>query len=347
MARIAVDQASKFHGPSRVLADIDLEIADHETCELVGPSGCGRSTVLRMVAGLERVTSGAFNIAGKGSGERDLAMSFQGCAPCPTGTVREIPGISPRMHGYAKDESRGRIDKVARTLGLDMLPDRVPARFSGGRRQRVAMMRDLATFLFDAPPSNLDAKLRLQMRAEIRVLHRRIEATTICGTHDQIEAMTMADRIIVMDGTRIEQAGPPPELLVDPVHLFVAGFLGSPAVKLMDARCRRTVDGRVAELTDGTALAVYSLAGDQEDRAVALRIRPHRLRLVQDGPISGVAKAVEPTGLETLIVARHGEQDIVAQFPGRTFPNPKRRIQLDADPAAILGLGKSAGARLT
>ncbi len=251
------------------------------------------------------------------------------------------------MHGYAKDESRGRIDKVAQALGLDMLPDRVPARFSGGRRQRVAMGRDPATFLFDAPPSNLDAKLRLQTRAGIRVLHQRIDATTICGTHDQIEAMTMADRIIVMDGSRIEQAEPPPELLADPAHLFVAGFLGSSANNLMDARFRRTVDGPVAELTDGTALAVYSLAGDQEDRAVVLHIRPHRLRLVQDGPISGVVKAVGPTGLETLIVARHGEQAIAARLPGRTLPNPKRQIQLDADPAEILGLGKSAGARLT
>ena len=245
MAAITLTNVSKSFGSVEVLKDINLTIADREFCVLVGPSGCGKSTLLRLIAGLEEVQDGTIEIGGDVVNElrprdRNLAMVFQSYALYPHKTVRENLSFSLKMHRYKRDQIDRRVGSVAETLGLDTLMDRHPEQLSGGQRQRVAMgramVRDPGVFLFDEPLSNLDAKLRVQMRTEIRDLHQRIDATSVYVTHDQIEAMTMADRIVVMNNGVIEQSGTPLDLFDDPANVFVATFLGAPSINLLDGR---------------------------------------------------------------------------------------------------------------
>ena len=237
MAQVSIRDVTKNYGTTKVMHGISFDVADGEFVALVGPSGCGKSTLLRMIAGLEDITSGSVSIAGRVVNavepkERDIAMVFQNYALYPHMTVRENMGFSLRLRGGSRAEIDRAVTEAAAVLGLTDYLDRAPKQLSGGQRQRVAMgraiVRNPAVFLFDEPLSNLDAALRVQMRAEIRGLHERLGSTSIFVTHDQVEAMTMADRIVVMRAGRLEQAGPPLELYDQPVNVFVAGFIGSP-----------------------------------------------------------------------------------------------------------------------
>lgn len=245
MASIDIANIKKSYGTHPVLHDVDLKISDGEFVVLVGPSGCGKSTLLRMIAGLESVTGGEIRIAGRRVNElapkdRDIAMVFQNYALYPHMTVADNMAFSLMLAARPKSEIDKRVGVAAEILGLSKLLDRYPRQLSGGQRQRVAMgraiVRDPQVFLFDEPLSNLDAKLRVAMRAEIKELHQRLKTTTVYVTHDQIEAMTMADKIVVMHDGIVEQIGAPLELYDNPANLFVAGFIGSPAMNMLKGR---------------------------------------------------------------------------------------------------------------
>src|SRR5713226_5661875 len=257
MASVELKQVRKSFGSTQVVHGVDISIADGEFCVLVGPSGCGKSTLLRMLAGLEEITHGEISIGGKVVNrvppkERDIAMVFQNYALYPHMTVRDNMSFALMLAKQSKDEISARVKKAADILGLDQLLDRYPRQLSGGQRQRVAMgraiVRDPQVFLFDEPLSNLDAKLRVQMRTEIKELHQRLKTTSIYVTHDQIEAMTMADTIVVMNGGRVEQIGTPLDLYDEPANLFVAGFIGSPAMNFLPGRIVAGSSGRGVQI---------------------------------------------------------------------------------------------------
>jgi multiple sugar transport system ATP-binding protein len=276
MARVAIRDVAKFYGAVEALKGVSVDVVDGEFLVLVGPSGCGKSTLLRMIAGLEEISAGEIIIGDKvvndlSPKERDIAMVFQNYALYPHMTVAENMGFSLRLGGAPKAEIKQKVDRAAAILGLQDLLDRQPRQLSGGQRQRVAMgraiVRDPQVFLFDEPLSNLDAKLRVQMRAEIKELHQRLGTTTIYVTHDQIEAMTMADKIVVLRDGVVEQMGTPLELYDSPANMFVAGFIGSPSMNFINgtimAEGFRTEDGVVlplgGEASAGTQHGVYGV----------------------------------------------------------------------------------------
>src|SRR5690242_15723542 len=248
MAGVAIRSVHKHFGSTHVIRGVEIEIADGEFCVLVGPSGCGKSTLLRMIAGLEEISEGEIAIGGKVVNrvqpkERDIAMVFQNYALYPHMTVRDNMSFALKLARRGSADIQQRLGEAAEILGLTPYLDRYPRQLSGGQRQRVAMgraiVRDPQVFLFDEPLSNLDAKLRVQMRTEIKALHQRLTTTSIYVTHDQVEAMTMADRIVVMHDGVVEQIGTPLELYDTPANLFVAGFIGSPAMNFIGGRLRR------------------------------------------------------------------------------------------------------------
>ena len=308
MTEVRLSGIRKLYGRVEVIPGLDLEIEDGEFVVFVGPSGCGKSTLLRMIAGLESIDRGDLFIGGRRVNElppkdRNIAMVFQNYALYPHMNVRENMSFSLRLAKAEKSVVDERIGKASAILGLDALLDRLPRQLSGGQRQRVAMgraiVRDPAVFLFDEPLSNLDAKLRVQMRAEIRSLHERLKATTIYVTHDQVEAMTMADKIVVLRDGRVEQVGRPMDLYSSPANLFVATFLGSPEMNLLPAKTTASgfdlgADGRIA--APGESLH----AGASE---VTVGIRPHdiALRPVEGSDIVGQISLVERTGAETVL----------------------------------------------
>src|SRR5436190_2779901 len=264
MASVTIRSVKKSFGHVPVLHGVDIEIADGSFTVLVGPSGCGKSTLLRMIAGLEQITGGEIRIAGKVVNDmppkaRDIAMVFQNYALYPHMTVRDNMAFSLNLAKVDKATAAEKVKRAAEILALDSLLDRYPRQLSGGQRQRVAMgraiVRDPQVFLFDEPLSNLDAKLRVAMRSEIKELHQRLKTTSIYVTHDQIEAMTMGDKIVVMKDGRIEQTGSPLELYDHPANLFVAGFIGSPAMNFLPGTLRRNDGAARVELGDGTRLA--------------------------------------------------------------------------------------------
>ena len=286
MARVTVRDLRKSFGTVQILHGIDLEIEDGEFAVLVGPSGCGKSTLLRMIAGLESITGGTIRIGERvvnnlPPGDRDIAMVFQSYALYPHKTVAANMAFALKLRRTDKAEVAARVRRAAEILGLEPYLDRYPRQLSGGQRQRVAMgraiVRDPQVFLFDEPLSNLDAKLRVQMRAEIKELHQRLKTTTVFVTHDQIEAMTMADKIVVMNAGRIEQMGAPLELYDRPANLFVAAFIGSPAMNLIRGTAR---DGGVE--AQGRLLPLAG-AGAEPGVPVVYGIRPEHLELAADG----------------------------------------------------------------
>lgn len=322
--QIELQAVQKHYGRFQALADIDLTIPKGQFVALVGPSGCGKSTLLRSIAGLERISGGSMRIAGEVVNglpprKRDLAMVFQSYALYPHMTVRENLTYALRLKGVPKAERATAAATVAATIGLEALLDRKPRELSGGQRQRVAMgraiIREPKAFLFDEPLSNLDAALRVRMRKEIRDLHDRIGATSVYVTHDQIEAMTMADHVVVLQNGRIEQQGPPMALYNAPANRFVAGFIGSPAMNF--------VDGVVAE---GGAVRL-SLPGDphlpiqapaQPGRSIIVGMRPEHLTVGADagsGTIPAHIRAVEPTGAITYLFA-DGEPELLITVEG-------------------------------
>ena len=300
MADISIRNVKKDYGKNAVVHGVDLEIASGEFIVILGPSGCGKSTLLRMVAGLEAITSGEIAMDGKVVNkleprERGCAMVFQNYALYPHMTSAENIGYALKVAGVPKAERRARVEKVAATLGLGPYLDRRPAALSGGQRQRVAMgramIREPKVFLFDEPLSNLDAKLRVSMRAEIRRLHRRLGATSIFVTHDQVEAMTLADRLVVMHAGRIEQVGTPAEIYGRPASRFVANFVGAPPMNLIDGEFsggdRFVVDDRRALFLDRTFHAAAS--GEK----AAIGIRPEHARLVSRGTPGSLPATVD------------------------------------------------------
>ncbi|WEK51610.1 MAG: sn-glycerol-3-phosphate ABC transporter ATP-binding protein UgpC [Candidatus Kaistia colombiensis] len=354
MASLAIRGVGKAFGAAAVLRGIDFDIADGEFVALVGPSGCGKSTLLRMIAGLDQVTEGEVLIDGsrvneKPSKDRDVAMVFQNYALYPHMTVRENMGFALEMRGDPAAERRRRIDEAAEILRLEPLLDRLPRQMSGGQQQRVAMGRAIVrkpkVFLFDEPLSNLDAKLRVAMRAEIRELHRRLKTTTIYVTHDQIEAMTMADRLVVMRGGVVEQIGTPLEVFDRPANTFVATFIGSPEMNLIAGRLETEGGRRLFRSKSGEQLAMGDAANGIPDGPVQLGVRPDHLDIAEDG-LAATVDAVEPTGLETMIVTRFEGQPLVAQQHGRVRLVAGDTVRLQPRPSELHFFDFDSGRRI-
>ena len=352
MSGVQLSHVQKHYGALNVLHGVSLDIAEGEFVVLVGPSGCGKSTLLRMIAGLEEISAGKVSIGGRivndlAPKERDIAMVFQSYALYPHMTVGDNMSFALKLKGVPKDERERKVRLAASILGLDALLDRYPRNLSGGQRQRVAMgraiVRDPQVFLFDEPLSNLDAKLRVAMRAEIKELHQKLRVTTIYVTHDQIEAMTMADRIVVMRDGQVEQIGAPLDLYENPINLFVASFIGSPAMNILDGRVLRGREQAI-ELGNGFLLRTTHLpAGDVA--GVKVGFRPEHIRLVERG-LSAKVVIVEPTGSETHALLRVDGQDIVAVFRGKWTAKPGDMIAIDVDPADVLLFDRETGVRL-
>jgi multiple sugar transport system ATP-binding protein len=313
MAAVQLKNISKQYGDTRILHGIDLEIADGEFVVLVGPSGCGKSTLMRMVAGLESISGGDFYIDHKRANDlppqkRNISMVFQSYALYPHLTVFENIAFGPKLRKEKEASYRPRIEAVARMLNLEPYLDRLPRALSGGQRQRVAMgravVREPQVFLFDEPLSNLDAKLRVQMRAEIKALHQRLMNTILYVTHDQIEAMTMGDRIVVMNGGRIEQVGKPLDLYDRPDNLFVAGFIGSPGMNFIEGTITQSPRG--AALTTAAGAILLPLGRFAEGDKLTLGIRPEHIALNRQGTISMHVDLIEPTGAETHVHGKVG-----------------------------------------
>ena len=332
MASVTIQAVKKNFGETAVLHGVDIDIADGSFTVLVGPSGCGKSTLLRMIAGLENVSDGEISIGGKVVNQvppkqRDIAMVFQNYALYPHMTVRDNMAFSLLLAKKGKAFIDERVGKAAAILGLAPLLERFPRQLSGGQRQRVAMgrciVRDPQVFLFDEPLSNLDAMLRVQMRTEIKELHQRLATTSIYVTHDQIEAMTMADQIVVMHDGHIEQTGTPLELYDRPANRFVAGFIGSPSMNFIEATQK---DGAMVT-PSGASLPIASASAANDGRAMVYGIRPEHLDIADDGFEAEVV-VIEPTGSETQLFARLGGQEIVAIFRERHDFAPGQTIRL-------------------
>ncbi len=320
MASVKIENVVKHFGGTKVLNDISIDIRDGEFLTLVGPSGCGKSTLLRIVAGLENATAGVIAIDGRvvndvPSKQRDIAMVFQNYALYPHMTVSENMSFAMQISNVPKEEIRRRVKEVAAILGLDHLLARYPRELSGGQRQRVAMgraiVRNPLVFLFDEPLSNLDAKLRAQMRIEIKELHQRLKTTMIYVTHDQIEAMTMADRIAVMNNGVVEQIGTPLELYDRPQNRFVAEFIGSPSMNMIDGRIENGVF-----VSDGITFPLEGRGGHPDRPDVTLGIRPEHISLSDDG-VDGLIHMIEPIGAETHILFDLGQQRMLGAFRER------------------------------
>ena len=352
MAKVTIRDVRKNYGSVEVIHGVDVDIEDGEFVVLVGPSGCGKSTLLRMIAGLEDVTGGMVAIGrtivnNLPPAKRDIAMVFQSYALYPHMTVSENMAFSLKLRRMDAATISGRIKSAAEILGLSSYLDRYPRQLSGGQRQRVAMgraiVREPQVFLFDEPLSNLDAKLRVQMRTEIKQLHQRLGTTTIFVTHDQIEAMTMADKIVVMQSGIIEQVGTPLGLYDTPRNLFVAGFIGSPAMNLIEGAVHRNGALTVSAgdvrlpLPDGHALA--------EGREVVFGVRPEHLVLADEG-IPAQVVVVEPTGSETMVFMKVGSKDIVALFRERHDFSPGQTVRLKPDPKHVHLFDAETGERL-
>ncbi len=358
MAAIEIRNVRKLYGQVEVLHGVSINIEDGEFVILVGPSGCGKSTLLRMIAGLEDISSGEMSMGGRIVNdlppiERDVAMVFQSYALYPHMTVAQNMGFSLKAARRPRHEIDQKVAAAAEVLGLQPLLGRRPSQLSGGQRQRVAMgraiVRDPAVFLFDEPLSNLDAQLRVQMRAEIKALHQRLRTTTIYVTHDQVEAMTMADRIVVMNGGRVEQIGAPLELFDRPANLFVAGFIGSPAMNFIEGRLGLRDGGAVFRHED-LEVPLAAAYSDLAERDVVLGFRPEHVTLKAE-PGTGVLRAevmvVEPTGTETLLHLRAGTRLVLATFRERLDVAAGSVLTLGLDPNQIHLFEKVSGARLT
>lgn len=353
MASVQIHDVRKSFAGFEVLHGVSIPIEDGEFVVLVGPSGCGKSTLLRMLAGLENITSGTISIGDRVVNnvhpkERDIAMVFQNYALYPHMTVADNMAFSMKLRGAPKPEIETRVSKAADILGLKPLLDRYPRQLSGGQRQRVAMgraiVRDPQVFLFDEPLSNLDAKLRVAMRTEIKELHQRLKTTTVYVTHDQIEAMTMADKIVVMHDGVIEQMGAPLDLYDRPANQFVAGFIGSPAMNFIEGKIVASASPYV-ETANGTKLPVPAVPAGSDGKPVVYGVRPEHLELADDGVMAEVV-VVEPTGSETQVVARVGSQDIIAVFRERQTVRPGENIRLKPRTSAVHLFDKENGKRL-
>ena len=350
MASVHIRSVKKRFGEVEVLHGVSIDIPDGSFTVLVGPSGCGKSTLLRMVAGLENISGGEIEIGGRVVNqvppkERDIAMVFQNYALYPHMTVRDNMAFSLLLAKKDKAFIDERVNKAAGILGLAPLLDRFPRQLSGGQRQRVAMgrciVRDPQVFLFDEPLSNLDAKLRVAMRTEIKELHQRLKTTSVYVTHDQIEAMTMADQIVVMHDGHVEQTGSPLELYDRPANRFVAGFIGSPAMNVFPGTARGGAGCVEALGARWPAL----LAGVAEGQAVHYGIRPGDLALAGEG-IPAKVVVVEPTGAETELLVQVGDTRLIVVLHGRTEAQPDDTVHLAIAAAKAHVFDGQSGQRL-
>jgi multiple sugar transport system ATP-binding protein len=354
MASVGIRDIRKAYGSTEVIHGINVEILDGEFVTLVGPSGCGKSTLLRMIAGLEEISSGEIRIGERVVNdvppkERDIAMVFQNYALYPHMTVADNMAFSLKLKRAPKAEIAARVDKAAGILGLRALLGRYPRQLSGGQRQRVAMgraiVRDPQVFLFDEPLSNLDAKLRVAMRAEIKDLHQRLKTTTVYVTHDQIEAMTMADKIVVLHDGHVEQIGAPLDLYDRPANLFVAGFIGSPAMNVLRGHISGGGGRPAFKAENGVEMPLASAPGASDGKPAAYGFRPEHLRIAQDGVPAQVV-VVEPTGSETQVMLKLGGSDIVAVFRERIAARPGEIIKISPDLASVHLFDAESGQRL-
>jgi multiple sugar transport system ATP-binding protein len=356
MASVELRDVRKSYGSADIVTGVDLAIADGEFVALVGPSGCGKSTLLRMVAGLEGITSGNILIDGQIMNQvptrlRDIAMVFQSYALYPHMSVFDNMAFSLRLRKIGRQKISAGVAPAADILGIQHLMARYPRELSGGQRQRVAMgraiVRNPKVFLFDEPLSNLDAKLRVQMRMEVKALHQRLNATSIYVTHDQVEAMTMADRIVVLHGGRIAQEGAPLDLYDHPENLVVAGFIGSPSMNFMSGTYRSqgsagsvSIAGLEAPLPVDRLLVV-------EGRDVVVGIRPEHFNIVEEQEgISSDIRVVEPTGAETIVSVKAGPMDLTVLSHQRLAVMPGQRVGLRARRQHIHVFDKASGLRL-
>ena len=353
MANVKIRGITKRYGNVQVMHGVDVDIEDGEFVVLVGPSGCGKSTLLRMIAGLETISSGEIRIGDRvvndvAPKDRDIAMVFQSYALYPHKTVAENMGFPLLMAKKPKSEIAREVQKAAEILDLTKYLDRYPKQLSGGQRQRVAMgraiVRDPQVFLFDEPLSNLDAKLRVTMRVEIKELHQRLKTTIVYVTHDQIEAMTMANKIVVMRDGRVEQVGKPLDLYDHPANLFVASFIGSPSMNFMKGKVV-TRDGRqFVEMAGGTLLPLES-AKVEDGRTVTYGIRPEHIS-IGEGGIPVKVSVFEPTGSETLIFGRLDGEPIDALLRERIDGEPGQTLSFRIDPRRAHVFDNETGKRL-
>ena len=355
MASVAFNQIEKSFGKDKIIHGISFDIADGEFVVLVGPSGCGKSTLLRMLAGLEEISGGEIAVDSRvvndlDSKDRDIAMVFQSYALYPHMTVRDNMAFSLKLRRADAAITEQRVGKAAKILNLDMLLDRFPRELSGGQRQRVAMgraiVRDPKVFLFDEPLSNLDAKLRVSMRAEIKDLHQRLKTTTVYVTHDQIEAMTLADRIVVMHDGIVEQIGTPLELFDRPGNLFVAQFIGSPAMNVLRGTLRLD-PGRQWVQAQDAQWPVGAVRDARDGQSVSYGVRPTDIAISDDGPGIGATVVVtEPTGAETELLLEVGSEKIIVVIHGRTLAQPGDRVHLQIAPGKAHLFDDASGIRL-
>jgi multiple sugar transport system ATP-binding protein len=356
MATVALRGVEKFFGPVQVIHGVDIDIGDGEFVVLVGPSGCGKSTLLRMIAGLEDISAGEISIGGRVVNrvtprDRDVAMVFQNYALYPHKTVYENMGFGLKLRRADKALIAVRVKRAAEILGLSDLLDRYPRQLSGGQRQRVAMgraiVRDPQVFLFDEPLSNLDAKLRVQMRTEIRSLHQKLRTTSVYVTHDQVEAMTMADRIVVLQEGRVAQIGAPIELYDRPANLFVAGFIGSPAMNVLTGTLKRANGTAWVETDDRSRLPLPSSAGGADGQKVVYGVRPEHLSLSEAPEALAVnVEVVEQTGIDVLAFARFAGVPLCGLFRERHGFTPGQPIRLMPQLDAVHLFDAQSGERI-
>ncbi len=355
MATVSFRNIEKSFGKVKIIHGISFDIHDGEFVVLVGPSGCGKSTLLRMLAGLEEISGGEIAVDDKvvndlDSKDRDIAMVFQSYALYPHMTVRDNMAFSLKLRKADKNLTDQRVGDAARILNLDPLLDRFPRELSGGQRQRVAMgraiVRDPKVFLFDEPLSNLDAKLRVSMRAEIKALHQRLKTTTVYVTHDQIEAMTLADRIVVMHDGIIEQIGSPLELFDKPGNLFVAQFIGSPSMNILQGVLGQA-DGQLWVDAQGERWPVGPATSGRDGQAVSYGIRPGDISISIAGQgIPAKVIVVEPTGAETELLLEVGGAKLIVVIHGRTQAKPDDIIHLEIDASKTHLFDDKTGKRL-
>ena len=350
MAQVVIRNLNKRFDEVHAVKDVNLDIRDKEFVVFVGPSGCGKTTTLRMIAGLESVTSGQILIGDRVVNElppmdRDIAMVFQNYALYPHMSVYDNMAFGLKMRKFGKEDIRRRVQEAAEILGIEGLLHRKPRQLSGGQRQRVALGRAIVrhpqVFLFDEPLSNLDAKLRVQMRVELRKLHERLGTTAVYVTHDQVEAMTLGDRVVVMRDGRVQQVGEPLELYNRPANRFVAGFLGSPAMNFATVRIVAEDGGDLWAVNEGLRIRVPGAAagrvGRHAGQEVTLGIRPEDLRIAADDEAEGltfeaVVEVVERLGSETLLDLRVGKDSMVAAVEPSAPARVRDRLRLAMNP---------------
>ncbi|KRA95820.1 sugar ABC transporter ATP-binding protein [Devosia sp. Root685] len=344
MAELTIKSLKKSYGPTQIIADISLDIVDGQFVALVGPSGCGKSTLLRMIAGLETISGGEIAIGTRVVNavppkDRDIAMVFQNYALYPNKTVADNIGFPLYMARVPKAERDRKVTEVMRSLDLDALAKRYPKQLSGGQRQRVAMgraiVRNPQVFLFDEPLSNLDAKLRVSMRAEIKELHQRLKVTTVYVTHDQVEAMTMADQIVVMRAGHVEQVGAPLDLYDRPANKFVAGFIGSPSMNFFEGGVMDRGGALSFVTSGGLTIPLTPEHCERANQAKTLGIRPEHIQLGStetSGAIPVEIAVIEPTGNEATFILRSGGEQFVVVETGRHSYRPGDRVWISMSP---------------